>query len=189
VTFTVAVAATTIGQTLAEKERAMATISQSETQPTYELWTYSSAAAPVPAPAAETVYEEGTVFDEAAFVPKVTSNSVAVNATRARAQRGSLRFFIVAGVSLLEAGAFASADMTALAVAAGVVAAFFGVLGIFAYRMHKSAFLIGALVYAAQTGYLLLHWKPVMVAALAIHGLIIYRLYAMYVAIREVETA
>src|SRR5581483_2227943 len=66
-----------------------------------------------------------TVFDETTFVPNRPNCTIAVNSTTQKVQRASLRFFIVAGVSLFEAFYFRSSDWK-LAATCGVVAVIFG---------------------------------------------------------------
>ncbi|MFB3815248.1 MAG: hypothetical protein ACE14L_14165 [Terriglobales bacterium] len=128
-----------------------------------------------------------TVFDETTFVARKTDNSVAVAATRKKARAMSLRFFLVAVISGVEAALFAGYELLPLAAAAVLVALFFTVLGMFAFRMSKNAFLAGALVYAGDTLFLLTMWSPMVLYAIIVHCIIAWRLYCMYGLIRELE--
>lgn len=136
--------------------------------------------------------QQQTVFDEATFVPKRSDNSLAVNSTTDKIQRASIRFFIVTGLSLIEAMFFSLSDVK-VAVACGVVAVVFGVLGALMYRLNKGAVLIGMLLYIAETALLLVHgWNTAMVMVaygVFVHCAIIYRLYLSYGMIGDLQTA
>lgn len=147
----------------------------------------------------ETIYggpaaaSKGTMFDERTFVRKRTDNRAAVKATTGSIQRASLRFFIVAGITLLEAVYLGGSGNAVSTVAAGIVVAVFTLLGIFAYRKSKAAFLIGMAIYALDTVLLVvtgLATSFVLVAyAIVIHCIVIYRLYLAYGLIRDLEMA
>lgn len=151
-----------------------------------------------PAAKKETVYggpaaAKETLFDERHFVAKKTDNRLAVKATTGQIRRASLRFFIVAGITLLEGIYLGQAGDTAGTLGAGIVVAVFTLLGIFAYRKSKAAFLAGIGLYALDTLLLILVGlnTAFMLAAYAIvvHCIVIYRLYAAYGMIRELEMA
>ncbi len=133
-----------------------------------------------------------TVFDESTFVPKRPDNSLAVNSTTEKVQRASIRFFIVTGVSLIEAMFFSLSDVK-VAVACGVVAVVFGVLGALMYRLNKAAVMIGMLIYIAETALLVAHgWNTTMIMVaygVFVHCAIIYRLYLSYGMICDLQTA
>lgn len=136
--------------------------------------------------------QQQTVFDETTFVAKAGDSSLAVNSTTAKIQRASIRFFIVTGVSLVEALFFSITDAK-LAVACGVVAVVFGVLGALTYRLNKGAVLVGMFIYAAETAVLLLHgWNTSMITvgyAVFVHCAIMYRLYLAYGMICDLQPA
>jgi hypothetical protein len=147
----------------------------------------------------ETVYggpaapAKETLFDESRFVAKTSDNSLAVRATTGQIRRASLRFFIVAGITLLEGIYLGQAGDKVGALAAGVVVAVFALLGIFAYRKSKAAFLVGMGLYALDTLLLILvgmNSTVILVAyAVVVHCIVIYRLYVAYGMIRELEMA
>jgi hypothetical protein len=130
-----------------------------------------------PAPAAA-----GTVFDESKFVARKVDSSRAREVTTRKVRRQTWRFFIVAGLSLVEVMLYWASDPL-FAISAGMVCAVFLAIGIFAYRLSRTAFYIGTGIYAAQTLLLLylfffsdggfLFWAEPLV----IHALIVYRLW------------
>jgi hypothetical protein len=152
---------------------------------------YSTAAAAAAEKTAENA--GGTVFDESKFVAKRPDASVAVAATTKRVQGASFRFFFVAGLAMFELFVLSSRGVDQnLLIAQGVTAVFFGLLGIFAYRLNKTAFLVGMLVYGLDTLYLAYTgWQTsyVFVAyAIFVRCTIIYRLYIAYGMICDLES-
>ena len=149
-----------------------------------------TAAATATGPAVQV--QQQTVFDEATFVAQASDSSLAVNSTTAKIQRASIRFFIVTGVSLVEALFFSITDAK-LAAACGVVAVVFGILGALTYRLNKGAVLVGMFIYAAETALLLVHgWNTSMITvgyAVLVHCAIIYRLYLSYGMICDLPPA
>jgi hypothetical protein len=139
-----------------------------------------------------TAVQQQTVFDEKTFVSKGTDCSLAVNSTTAKIQHASIRFFVVTGVSLIEALFFSITDVK-VAAACGVVAVVFGILGALTYRLNRGAVLAGMAIYAAETVVLVLHgWNTSMVTvgyAVFVHCAIIYRLYLAYGMISDLQTA
>jgi hypothetical protein len=137
-----------------------------------------------PAPAAG-----GTVFDENKFVPKKIDSSVAREATKKKVRRQTWRFFIVASLSFIEVLLYWSSDPS-FAVSSAIVCGVFLSIGIYAYRLSRTAFYIGTAIYGAQTLFLLylvfftdagfLFWAEPLI----IHALIVYRLW---VAIGHLE--
>jgi len=159
-----------------------------EGPPPAAKYTASTIAAPIPG-------ASGTVFDETKFVAKQASGnaSVAVAATTKRVQGASFRFFFVAGLAMFEFFLLSSrgADQNLL-IAQGITAGFFGLLGLFAYRLSKTAFLVGMIVYGldtlflAYTGY---HTSFLFVGyAIVVRCTIIYRLYLAYGMICDLES-
>ena len=138
------------------------------------------------------VQQQQTVFDETTFVPSATDSSLAVNSTTAKIQHASIRFFVVTGVSLIEALFFSLSDVK-VAVACGVVAVVFGILGALMYRLNRGAVLFGMALYTAETALLLLYgWHSSMITvgyAVFVHCAIIYRLYLAYGMISDLQTA
>ncbi|HZU42182.1 MAG TPA: hypothetical protein VE994_05890 [Terriglobales bacterium] len=136
--------------------------------------------------------QQETVFDESTFVANATDSSLAVNSTAAKVQHASIRFFVVTGISLIEALFFSLSDVK-VAVACGVVAVVFGALGALTYRLNRGAVLAGIAIYAAETALLLLHgWNTSMITvgyAVLVHCAIIYRLYLAYGMISDLQTA
>jgi len=135
-----------------------------------------------------TVYEEApseTVFDESKFVAKRPDRSVAIAATKEKVQRMSVLFFVVAGFSLIEYFTYQGHD-GAIAVNSIAVFVIFLIIGIFAMRMSRAAFLVALALYALDTAALL-WWlfgsggTLLFVAwPLLVHGIILYRLYLTY---------
>src|SRR5690242_17891174 len=123
---------------------------------------------------------------------QMADSSLAVNSTTAKIQRASIRFFIVTGVSLVEALFFSITDAK-LAAACGLVAVIFGVLGALTYRLNKGAVLVGMFIYAAETALLVVHgWNTSMITvgyAVLVHCAIIYRLYLSYGMICDLPPA
>lgn len=146
--------------------------------------------AAAPSATSPAVRQQQTVFDESTSV--TTNSSLAVNSTTAKIQHASIRFFVVTGVSLIEALFFSLSDVR-VAVACGVVAVVFGVLGALTYRLNRTAVLAGMAIYAAETALLLLHgWNTSMITvgyAVLVHCAIIYRLYLAYGMICDLRTA
>jgi hypothetical protein len=146
-------------------------------------------------PSAGTVYSgpapgaAGTVFDESKFVAKKVDSTLARQVTTRKVRRQTLRFFIVAALSLVEVMIYWTSDPM-FALSAGIVCGVFLAIGVFAYRLNKVAFYVGTGIYGAQTLYLLylffftdagfLFWAE----PLLIHALIVYRLW---VAIGHLE--
>jgi hypothetical protein len=147
---------------------------------------------PAPAMAAmatETVYKgtvaSETVFDENKFVPKQPNRAVAIAATKDRVQRMSILFFVVAGYSLFEYFTYRGND-SAVAINSLGVFVIFLIIGIFAMRLSRAAFLVAMALYAIDTA-LLLWWvfgaggTLLFVAwPLLVHSIILYRLYLTY---------
>jgi len=136
-----------------------------------------------------TVYEDApateTVFDESKFVPKRPNRSVAIAATKDKVQKMSVLFFVVAGLSLIEYFTYHGHD-SAIAVNSIAVFVIFLIIGIFAMRMSRAAFLVAMALYALDTAALL-WWlfgsggTLLFVAwPLLVHGIILYRLYLTY---------
>jgi len=135
----------------------------------------------------------GTVFDETKFAVKRAHSSVAVAATTKRVQGASFRLFFVAGLAMFELFVLSSRGANSnLLFAQGVTAAFFGLLGIFAYRLNKTAFLVGMAVYGMDTLFLAYTgWQTSMIFvayALLVRCTIIYRLHGAYGMICDLES-
>ncbi len=77
-----------------------------------------------------------TVFDENKFTAKNVDASVAIKATTRRVRATAIGFFIVAGISLLEAIFYWSSD-TPLAMSSAIVFAIFLIIGIFTFRLSR----------------------------------------------------
>ena len=134
--------------------------------------------------------EKQTIFDETTFVPKRPDRSFSKKATTNKVQKASIWFFVVAAVSLVEAIFFGASNL-ALAVSSGLVALIFAALGALAFRVHKTAFLAGLLIYAGETMQLLVQgWKTSMIQVafgIVAHCAIAYRLYLAYGMICDLE--
>ena len=143
---------------------------------------------PSPAPAAA-----GTVFDEGKFVAKKPDASVAIKATTTRVRWATLRFFVVAAISLIEAIYYGS-DRPILSIYDGIVFVVFLTIGIFAFRLSRVAFLVGMSIYVMGT--LLLIFLAIMIDGgfilfiydIAIHILIVYRLWVAYGHLEELHS-
>jgi hypothetical protein len=138
-------------------------------------WAGGAAAKPAAQPS-------GTVFDESKFVAKKTDNTVARVATTHKVRRQTIRFFIVATLSFVEVLIYWSSDPL-FAFSAGVVCGVFLTIGIFAYRLSRTAFYIGTGIYLLDTLFLFylafftdfgfVFWAEPLI----IHSLIVYRLW------------
>lgn len=135
----------------------------------------------------------GTVFDETKFVAKRPDRSLAVAATTRKVRWFSLRFFVVAAVTLFEAYIFRDDDPT-VAMASLLVGVVFLVIGIFAMRLSRVAFLAALAIYGLDTlgiflwamgtdGGLLFAIKPLIV-----HGVILHQLYLNYGMLVDLHT-
>ena len=140
----------------------------------------SAAAATGTSPA---VQQQETVF--------ASASSLAVNSNTAKIQHASIRFFVVTGISLIEALFFSISDVK-VAAACGVVAVAFGILGALTYRLNRSAVLAGMALYTAETALLVLYgWHTSMITlgyAVFVHCAVIYRLYLAYGMISDLQT-
>ena len=92
----------------------------------------------------------GTVFDESTFVPKKQNYSVTRTAVTGTIRKASVRFFIYSAVSLLEFFVFYGANMLAAGMAMASFLVFL-VIGIFAYRLSRVAFLAALALYGLGT--------------------------------------
>src|SRR5262245_2359043 len=148
-------------------------------------------------PASGTVYSGpapgGTVFDETKFVPKQADRSLAVAATTNKVRWFSLRFFLVAAVTLFEAYIFRDDDPT-VAMGSLLVGVVFLAIGIFAVRLSRVAFLVAMAIYALDTLALLL-WAMstdggffFAVKSLIVHGVILHQLYLNYGMLVDLHT-
>lgn len=143
---------------------------------------------PSPEPAAA-----GTVFDESKFVAKKADASVAIKATKTRVRWATLRFFVVAAISLIEAIYYGS-DRPILSIYDGIVFVVFLTIGIFAFRLSRVAFLVGMSIYVMGT--LLLIFLAIMIDGgfilfiydIGIHILIVYRLWVAYGHLEELHS-
>lgn len=129
--------------------------------------------------------KDGTVFDASTFRPKKQDTSIAREATQKTIRWQSLRFFIVGGISLAEFFIFRESSPV-LAYGSLATATVFLLIGVFAFRMSRMAFLAGMLVYGVDTlqmVYLLLTTdEPTIfyLRPLVVHCIILYRLYRAY---------
>ena len=135
----------------------------------------------------------GTVFDETKFVAKRPDRSLAVAATTKRVRWFSVRFFVVAAITLFEAYIFRDNDPT-VAMGSFLVGVVFLVIGIFAMRLSRVAFLVAMAIYALDTvgvflwamstdGGLFFAIKPLIV-----HGVILHQLYLNYGLLVDLHT-
>jgi hypothetical protein len=135
----------------------------------------------------------GTVFDESKFVPKRPDRSMAVLATAKKVRWFSLRFFVVAAVTLFEAYIFRDDDPT-VAMGSLLVGVVFVVIGIFAMRLSRVAFLAALAIYSLDTLGLFL-WAMstdggffFAIKPLIVHGVILHQLYLNYGMLVDLHT-
>ncbi|MBV9075674.1 MAG: hypothetical protein JOZ10_18785 [Acidobacteria bacterium] len=146
----------------------------------WERQNQSVAAAPAPARKSD-----GTVYDGNNFTPQKQDTSVARQATQKTVRWQSLRFFIVGAFSLAEFFIFRDSS-PAMAYAGLATALVFLAIGVFAFRMSRTAFLAGMIVYGLDTlqmVFLLLTTDAAMIfylRPLIVHCIILYRLYRAY---------
>jgi len=135
----------------------------------------------------------GTVFDESKFVARKADASVAIKATTTRVRATAIGFFIVAGISLLEAIFFWSSDPP-FAIASAIICGMFTVIGIFTYRLSRVALLTAIALYLIDTLLLLFQaffGDGLLVTSLlpiAIHCFILYRLWMTYGQLEELHS-
>lgn len=135
-----------------------------------------------------------TIFDETKFVPKKPDRSVAIAGSKDKVQRMSVLFFVVAGLSLIEYLTYRGNDTTIAVNAIGIFVIFL-IIGIFAMRLSKTAFLVAMGLYALDTAVLL--WSVfgnggslLFVAwPLLTHGIILHRLYLTYGILVDLQTS
>jgi hypothetical protein len=185
----------TQGQTPAPKTE---TVYEGPALPVVNYWAASPtvAAAPLKPGAGKAAPQvNGTVFDEKTFVPKRSARTAAAEASAERAiRRASMRFFVVAGITGMEAFfAQQRGDHDAL-LASGAVIAVFMLLGLFAYAKSKAAFLLGTLIYAAEAAFI--GWVGYTTGTMAVigyvvvvKGIIMYRLWNAYGMVCSLQTA
>jgi hypothetical protein len=137
----------------------------------------------------------GTVFDESKFTTKSkkADASVAIKATTRRVRATAIGFFIVAGISLLEAIFFWSDD-TPYAISSAVVFTLFLIIGVFTFRLSRVALLVAIAIYLLDTLFLLFQAFTTegglmsSIFALAIHAFILYRLWMTYGQLEELHS-
>jgi hypothetical protein len=128
-----------------------------------------------------------TIFDENTFVAGGTDGATVAATTPHCARWASLRFFIITVLALIETLIWIAAGSTWLAVASAMVTGTFAILGIMAARMNKTAFLIGASVYVAESLCLIGRWSPLMFLPVIVHAILVWRLYCMYGVLQDME--
>lgn len=137
----------------------------------------------------------GTVYQGPAATPTIGPRSATRTGitSNAAAVRGARIFYLVAGMTVLRtvlifagvqiltktANLQGPAMMALVAVNATVVAIFV-LLGFFAQRGSKIAFLIGMLIYAADLVLLLVNNAVSNVFSIVIHGLVLYYLFSNF---------
>ena len=135
--------------------------------------------------------QHGTVFDEKAFVARKTDNSLAVAATTKKIRGASQRFFIVAAFSALQAFALWNSNPP-LAAGSAIEATAFLIVGIFAFRLNRLAFIGGMALYGLLTISLVPQfldtWDPRFALAIFSRCVILYRLYLAHGLICDLET-
>lgn len=128
----------------------------------------------------------------ASYDPLRASGSLAVNSNTEKLQQTTVRFFVITGLSLLEALFFSLSDIR-VAVACGVVAVAFGGLGALAHRLNKAVIMAGMLLYVAETALMVAHgWNTTMIMVaygVFVHCAIIYRLYLSYDVVGNLQSA
>src|SRR5438067_10666368 len=127
-----------------------------------------------------------TLFDAQKFSAKRPDSSLARAAASKQVKMASIRFFIVAGVTLLETFAYMSRGQQTLAMSSAFVCAVFGLIGFFIFRLSKAALLCGIAIYGLNTAMMLFGAMQVeggvmfLLWPLVVHGIILYRLYRTY---------
>ena len=149
-----------------------------------------------PAPSAAQGHASNqTVFDPSTHISRSRDNNSLARssmrqATTRKVQSASIRFFIVSALSVIEYFAYRDTNHNTAA-AALVTAVVFGVIGLFAMRASRTAFIVGMLLYGASTTLLLLSGCLVCMTAVAIpllvHVAILYRLWSGYQSIGELN--
>jgi len=92
----------------------------------------------------------GQVYDEKLHTPTRVDSTVARKAVTKTIRFASLRFFLVALASLVESIIYWN-DQPTIALGAAAVAMVFVVVGIFALRLNRNAFLVAMGIYGLQT--------------------------------------
>jgi hypothetical protein len=132
-----------------------------------------------------------TVFDPSTHVTSRPEIGASVRqAVTKKVQSASIRFFTVSGLAVLEYMAYRDTRHD-IAVAALVTAVVFSVIGSFAMRASRAAFIAGMLLYGASTALLLLNGCLVCMTAVAIplivHLAILNRLWSGYQSVGELK--
>lgn len=146
-----------------------------------------------PTPAAAKNAVAGTVYDPAKHKPNQADYSVTRKAVTKKIQYASVRFFVVAAISLAEYFIYRGADQDLTAYSALFTATVFMVIGLFAIRLSRGAFLAGLLLYGLDTLGLVYTGLTsdlgifFVAKPLIVHGIILYRLYASYQLIGDLH--
>ncbi|HTD24337.1 MAG TPA: hypothetical protein VK738_16895 [Terriglobales bacterium] len=138
---------------------------------------------------------QGTVFDENKFAPKANkvNASVAIKATTRRVRATAIGFFIVSGISLLEAIFYWTSD-TPLAIGSAFTFGVFLIIGFFTFRLSRVALLAGIAIYLLDT--LLILYQAfategglmASIFDIALHAFILYRLWLTYGQLEELHS-
>ncbi len=124
----------------------------------------------------------GTVFDESKFVLKKVDTTVSRDAMTKKMRRLALGYGLVAAASIYEFYAYSGT----LAASALLVAAIFGTLAFFAYKVRRGVLLAAMAIYGLHglilVGYALSSGFGIFLVArpLILRGMLLYNLWNTY---------
>lgn len=131
----------------------------------------------------ETGEKKETVFDEASFIAKRVDTTAARSLVTRLVQRASVRFFAVAVLSGIEL--YVCRENLPIAVASGIMAFTFAIVGVQTYKLNLKALLLAIGLYACSTLFMIVNGimgdhMLEMIVPLFSRGFMIYNLLRTY---------
>lgn len=131
----------------------------------------------------ETGDKKETVFDEASFIAKRVDTTAARSLVTRLVQRASVRFFAVAVLSGIEL--YICRENLAIAIASGIMAFTFAIVGVYTYKLNLRALLLAIGLYACSTLFMAINGimgdhMLEMIIPLFSRGFMIYNLLRTY---------
>jgi|GEM_PF-5982386 len=125
-----------------------------------------------------------TVYDESKAIAYKPDTTVSRAATKATMQKASIRFFLIAGLTLFEL--MMNHDDTVSNVISVLVILVFGTIGFYVFKMHRGAFLAAIGLYGVSTLVILYYALSsdygifFYARTLILRGYMLYQLYLNY---------
>lgn len=125
-----------------------------------------------------------TLYDETKHVAYKPDTTISRAATQSTMRKASIRFFLVAGLTLLEL--MLKHDSMSSNILNVLVILVFGTIGIFVFKMHRGAFLAALGLYGFSTLIILIaalsddYGIFFYARTLAIRGYMLYQMYLNY---------